>query len=76
MTQVIDLKQETLPAWHPVADAEINGHAIEIGQLAGKDHRALVIDWHTEQAWIGDWEELAAVALEAFQDQEESHADQ
>lgn len=76
MTRVIDLQQETLPPWHPVADAFINGHAIEIGTLMGSDPQALVIDWNTSQAWIGNWEELAAVALDAFQSQEESHANQ
>lgn len=73
MAQLIDLTKQTLAPWHSLADAEINGHTIEVGiQAAGGD--PLFIDWHTQQAWIGCWEELASIAFHTF-DQECSHAD-
>lgn len=73
MAKLIDLTQQTLAPWHPLADAEVNGHVIEIGITAGTGE-PLFIDWNTQQAWSGCWEDLAGIAFAAY-DQEQKHGD-
>ena len=65
---VLALKQQTLPPYTPLAEAEIGDHQLELGRLIGTG-RPLVIDWRTEHAWVGTWEDLAQVAIEVFREE-------
>ena len=74
MTHVIDLQHEVLPAFATISEAQVGDHQLELGRLIGTG-RPIVIDWRTEQAWIGTWEELAQVANDALAQEETAHVD-
>ncbi len=74
MPIVLDLTHDKPPAFHPVGEAEINGHQLELGRTSGT-HRPIIIDWRSQRAWIGDWEDLAQEAYRALNKEEVCDAD-
>jgi len=55
--KAIDITEEPVPDYRPIADAEIDDQQLEIGiTVAG--NMPVVINWRLGVAWIGSWDWL------------------
>lgn len=73
MSKVIDLKKEPFVLRWICADVEIEGRQLELA-ICHETDQPMVIDWRTERAWIGPWDELVG-PVAAHLREEVPHAD-
>jgi hypothetical protein len=68
MSEVIDLKEKPVVLRWTCADVEIDGRQLELAVCHETD-RPMVIDWRTERAWVGPWDELVGDVAEQLREE-------